>query len=75
MNQYISKSYTTTKNTIDRIYTERGGAVVSTISRSNTIRSLQSSNGKNMSTNVEILDEAKNYYEHLYTSASVDVKD
>ena len=75
MNQYISKSYTTTKNTIDRQYTERGAAVVSTFTSSNTIRSLQSSNGKNMSTNVETLDEAKNYYEHLYTSASVDVKD
>ena len=32
MNQYISKSYATSKNTIDRQYTERGAAVVSTIS-------------------------------------------
>ena len=63
MNQYISKSNTTTKNTVDRQYTERGAAVVSTITSSNTIRSLQSANGKKMSTNVEILDEAKNYYE------------
>ena len=35
MNRYISKSYTTSKNTIDRQYTERepgtGAAVVSTI--------------------------------------------
>ena len=31
MNRYISKSYTTSKNTIDRQYTERGVAVVSTI--------------------------------------------
>ena len=52
-----------------------GVAVASTITSSNTIRSLQSANGKKMSTNVKILDEAKNYYEHLYTSASVDVKD
>ena len=32
MNRYISKSYTTSKNAIDRQYTERGAAVVSTIS-------------------------------------------
>ena len=32
MNQYISKSYTTSKNTIDQQYTEWGAAVVSTIS-------------------------------------------
>ena len=31
MNRYISKSYTTSKNAIDRQYTERGAAVVSTI--------------------------------------------
>ena len=31
MNRYISKSYTTSKNTIDRQYTERGQLVVSTI--------------------------------------------
>ena len=31
MNRYISKSYTTSKNTIDRQYAERGTAVVSTI--------------------------------------------
>ena len=31
MNRYISKSYTTSKNTIERQYTERGQLVVSTI--------------------------------------------
>ena len=31
MNRYISNSYTTSKNTIDRQYTERGAAVVTTI--------------------------------------------
>ena len=31
MNRYISKSYTTSKNTIEREYTERGQLVVSTI--------------------------------------------
>ena len=38
---------------------------------SKTIRYLQSA----ILTDVEILDEAKNYYEHLYTSTSVDVND
>ena len=42
---------------------------------SKTIRYLQSANGKKFSTDVEILDEAKNYYEHLYTTTSVDVND
>ena len=42
---------------------------------SKTIRYLQSANGKKFSTDVEILDEAKNYYEHLYTTTSVDVSD
>ena len=42
---------------------------------SKTIRYLQSANGKKISTDVEILDEAKNYYEHLYTSTKVDVND
>ena len=40
-----------------------------------TIRYLQSANGKKFSTDEEILDEAKNYYEHLYTTTSVDVSD
>ena len=31
MNWFISKSYTTSKNTIERQYTEPGAAVVSTI--------------------------------------------
>ena len=31
MNRYISKSYTTSKNTIDRQYTKRGQLLVSTI--------------------------------------------
>ena len=42
---------------------------------SKTIRYLQSANGKKFSTGEEILDEAKNYYEHLYTTTSVDVND
>ena len=42
---------------------------------SKTIRYLQSANGKKLSTDVEILDEAKNYYEHLYTTTTVDVND
>ena len=42
---------------------------------SKTIRYLQSANGKKFSTDEEILDEAKNYYEHLYTTTSVDVSD
>lgn len=32
-------------------------------------------NGKRLSTDTEILDEAKNYYEHLYMTISVDVHD
>ena len=40
---------------------------------SKTIRYLQSANGKRLSTDVEILEEAKNYYERLYTTATVDV--
>ena len=42
---------------------------------SKTIRYLQSANGKKLSTDVEILDETKNYYEHLYTTTTVDVND
>ena len=42
---------------------------------SKTIRYLQSANGKKFSTDVEILDEEKNYYGHLYTTTSVDVSD
>ena len=42
---------------------------------SKTIRYLQSANGKKFSTDVEILDEAKNYYEHLYKTTSVDIND
>ena len=42
---------------------------------SKTIRYLQSANGKTFSTDVEVLDEAKNYYGHLYTTTSVDVSD
>ena len=42
---------------------------------SKTIRYLQSAIGKKLSTAVEILDEAKNYYEHLYTTTTVDVND
>ena len=40
---------------------------------SKTIRYLQSANGKKLSTDVEILEEAKNYYECLYTTTTVDV--
>ena len=36
-------------------------------------RYLQSTNGKKILTDTEILDEAKNYHEHRYTSTSVDV--
>ena len=42
---------------------------------SKTIRYLQSAIGKKLLTDVEILDEAKNYYEHLYMTATVDVND
>ena len=35
---YISKSYSTCKNTIDRQYTERGAAVVSTITSSKLVQ-------------------------------------
>ena len=35
MNHYISKSYTTTKNTVDRQHTEWGAAVVSTVTSVN----------------------------------------
>ena len=38
-------------------------------------RFLESANGKKLSTDVEILDEAKNYYEHLYMTTTVDVND
>lgn len=38
-----------------------------------TIRYLQSANRKKLSTDVEILEEAKNYYECLYTTTTVGV--
>ena len=40
---------------------------------SKTIRYLQSANGKKLSTDVEVLEATKNYYECLYTTTTVDV--
>ena len=40
MNRYISKSYTTSKNTIDRQYRERGADVVSTITSTVSIEKI-----------------------------------
>ena len=41
MNGYISKSYTTTKNAIDRQYTERAGAAVVSTITSNYLETIQ----------------------------------